>query len=57
LNKRIENKILEIFNIFSEVDLNDNLEGTEKLLKFIISRKKASIKAKNKKKKRLKIEN
>jgi len=50
LNKRIENSIFEILNMFNEVDLNDNLEGVEKLLKYILARKKALNKAKNKKK-------
>jgi len=57
LNKRIENNILEIFNMFNEVDLNDNLEGIERLVKYILSRKKTLIKGKNKRKRRLKIGN
>ena len=57
LNDRIGNSIFELLNMFSKVDFNDSLEGIEKLLKYILARKKALNKAKNKKKRRLKIRN
>jgi hypothetical protein len=42
--------ILAIFNIFSEVDLNDSLESLELLSKYILARKRKKIKLKKSKK-------
>jgi hypothetical protein len=49
-NREKGNIILAIFNIFSDVDLNDNLESFEVLAKYILARKRKKIKLKKSKK-------
>lgn len=48
-NRQINNKILEIFDIFSKLDFNDQLEGIRELSKYILSKKRRKRKRKVKK--------